>query len=66
MLHIYEIETDGDPVWDVFESLDGPMAPATYRESFEFHNDLVTFLDNCTRDGVEFHLYPLTDWDDNA
>ena len=61
MIHIYEVETDADPVWDVYESTD-TYGPADYRESFEFHNDLVTFLDKCTSDGVEFTLYPLTDW----
>lgn len=60
MIFIYEVETDGDPIWDVFEG-DG-FHPADYRESFLDHNDLVTFLDKCTSDGVDFILHPLSDW----
>lgn len=61
MYHIYEIEADTGSLWDVYVS-DDTYGPADYRESFEDYNDLVTFLDKCTDDGVEFHLYPLSDW----
>jgi hypothetical protein len=62
MFHIYEVETDADPVWDVYQDAD-TYGPADYRESFETHNDLATFLDKCDSDGVEYILYRLTDWD---
>jgi hypothetical protein len=69
MYHIYEIDMDGrgDNVWDVYEDDHSPFpAPANYRESFESYNDLVTFLDNCKAEGVEFTVHTLADWDDNA